>query len=90
MATVAAIAIKRSLATQRIAEAASAIAKQLGVESLDLPLTNRDPQMLHANQLTALADYLEVIEQAVKPESGKVGNVKTANKRPARKATQNP
>lgn len=74
MATIAAIAVQRSLATTRLASAAQGIAKELGVEALSLPLYNRDPDKLHAEQLTAIANYLEQILKAITPEKVEVSN----------------
>lgn len=74
MATLAAMAKKSSEATDRIFAAANGIAKELGVEPLVLPLYQRNPDMLRADQLTAIADYLETIHGALSPKS----EVKTA------------
>lgn len=58
MATVAAVAIKRDHAIQAIHAAATKLSTEFGVDSIELPTYNRDPEMLRADQLTALASWL--------------------------------
>lgn len=90
MATPAAIAIRRSEAITRIAAATNQIASELGVEALSLPLTSRYPLLLHADQLVAIAEYLESIQVAITPEKKEVtdGKPDSQNKRPAVKAAR--
>ena len=74
MASKSAIGIMREQAIQKMSEASNTIAQELGVIGFELPMQERDADLLHANQLTALADFLEQIAVALdspKPSSSK-------------------
>lgn len=59
MATVVAIAQMRDDALRRLNDATRAVSERLNIAPADLPEFNRDPDYLHAAQLTALADWAE-------------------------------
>ena len=65
MASKSAIGIMREQAIQKMSEASNTIAQELGVIGFELPMQERDADLLHANQLTALADFLEQIAVAL-------------------------
>lgn len=58
MATKVAIAIMREQAFNAIAEATGSIAAALGIDAPDIPTQGKDADLLYAQQLTAIADYL--------------------------------
>lgn len=61
MADKASIAAKRIRATRRINDAIRALAEKQEREYPPLPTVGRDHNLIHANQLTVLADILEDI-----------------------------
>lgn len=67
MADIGSIAAKRQKATARLVVASNHLAKELGVEALSLPLTGRDMNFLHAQQLEAIAEYMETLANALNP-----------------------
>ncbi|MCZ2077897.1 MAG: hypothetical protein LC130_23200 [Bryobacterales bacterium] len=58
MATRVAIAIMREQAFNGIAEATAQIATALGIDAPVIPTQGKDADLLNAQQLTAIADYL--------------------------------
>ncbi len=67
MATPVAISLRREAATQRIIGVAERVAEQHGIEPPQLNGRRRDAASAHANDLTALADWLEMVEPSLIP-----------------------
>lgn len=70
MASKDAIAVKRLRATGRINAAIRAVAEMQGQNYPPLPSLGRDKELVHANQLEALATILESILAAMPAKAG--------------------
>lgn len=69
MATITAIAIKREKAMERLAQTKPEIERILGIEAVAVPIYERDPALLHAEQLTAFADFFDRVLEKIKQNS---------------------
>lgn len=67
MATKEAIAIQREKAMKRIETAKPEIEQLLGIEAAEIPFHRHDRDLLHAEQLTAIADTFDRVLVALKP-----------------------
>ena len=64
MAARVAVAIRQDLALARLTAAANSLAQRFGVPVGNLSPSNRDPSIERAEQLEALATFLEAIDSA--------------------------
>lgn len=68
MATKASIAIHKSASIDRITGALNRMREDEGFDPVDLPRLSRFPELLHNQQLEAIASALEVLSPAPEPE----------------------
>jgi hypothetical protein len=88
MADPVSIAMKREAAMRRLMTASKLLSERFGIAPLVLPKQGHDPQLKHANQLVAIADYMEALATA--PEKEKASNGKTVHSRTHRKKINRP
>ena len=73
MASAVSISIRTQEAVERVLAASEHLSQRLAIEPLELPLSHKDAAILRAQQLEALATWLETV----------------VNKQPKRKAAAN-
>lgn len=56
-------AIRRQQAEARLLAAVASVAGRLKIDAVEIPLSGKDPDLLRAAQMEAMADVMEAIDQ---------------------------
>jgi hypothetical protein len=56
-------AIRRQQAEARLLAAVASVAGRLNIDAAEIPLSGKDPDLLRAAQMEAMADVMEAIDQ---------------------------